>query len=305
MATNIASNNPDVLTADFAKIFHDTLNQTRSRIGDLYDMIPMGPRKDSVKLSQFGTLPDWTELSGTIPYNTINQGYDVTLTHKTFVNGFQVELELIEDDMYMVFSERPRSLATSYARTRENHGSRTFNNAFSVDTFFYNHTEGVALCSNSHTTTSGASTSSGFDNLATTALSAVSAEAARVQMRQFRGDQAEIISIVSDELVVPVALEASAWEIVNSQGKLDTANNNANFQQGRYRIIDWEYLTDANDWFMTDSAMRRSMLKWADRVAVGFAFVEDFDTTNGKWRGRARYSLGWRDWRWILGSSVS
>jgi hypothetical protein len=39
-------------------------------------------------------------------------------------------------------------------RTRQKHAARIFNNAFSVDSFFYNHTEGVALCSDTHTSNS-------------------------------------------------------------------------------------------------------------------------------------------------------
>ena len=69
------------------------------------------------------------------------------------------------------------------------------NNAFSIDTLFYNNSEGVALCSNSHITTSGASTSTGFDNLGTASLTATAVAAARISMVDFRGDRAERIGI--------------------------------------------------------------------------------------------------------------
>lgn len=305
MAVNIASANPDVLTPEFRKIFHEELAQLGTNIPELYDMPDKGPRSDSVKYSQVGTMANWSQFTGTVPYNTISQGYDVTMTHLEFANGFQVERPLIDDDLYHIYSGRPRGLAGSYGRTRETHGARSFNNAFSVDTFFSNNTEAVALCSNSHTTTSGASTTSGFDNLITSAFSAVSLATAYIQMVQFRGDQAERIQVAPNEILYPVDLYEAVFEVVSSMGKVDTNLNNRNVHEGAYRMIRWNYLTDTNNWFVMDSRLRREFLKWHDRIPVEFAFVEDFDTISGKWRGYSRYTLGHIDWRWILGAQVA
>jgi hypothetical protein len=86
---------------------------------------------------------------------------------------------------------------------------------------------------------------------------------------------------------------------------VDTANNNANVHQGRYRVIEWNYLTDVNDWFLIDDVLMKDSLRWYERVPIEHAMVEDFDTLVAKWRVYARYGLGYNDWRWILGSSVS
>jgi len=67
----------------------------------------------------------------------------------------------------------------------------------------------------------------------------------------------------------------------------------------------WEYLLDTNDWFMMDSSMMKDALKFVDRVKAEFGMAEEFDSFIGKWRLYARYSLGWNDWRFILGSQVS
>jgi hypothetical protein len=97
-----------------------------------------------------------------------------------------------------------------------------------------------------------------------------------------------------------------AYEIVGSQGKVDTANNNANVHYGQYEVIEWNYLTDTNNWFLIDSAMMKDFgLVWIDRVKGEFGFVEDFDTLQGKWRAYARWGNAWVDWRWLLGSEVS
>ena len=304
----VSGNFADLLDPRFKKIYNDTYKQLSDRISDFYDMVSGSdaPTSDTYRMSQVGTFGDVPEFTGTITYDDVHQGYDVTLTHKEYATGFQIDRKLFEDDLYSIMDGKPRGLATAFQRTRQKHAASLFNNAFSVDNTWMNHTEGVALCSDSHTTTApGVSTAAGFDNRITAALSAVSVAAARIQMRGFRGDRAERISVMPDCLVYPINLYQTAYEIIESEGVPDTANNNKNVHKGGYTGKDWEYISDTNDWWMVDTSMMKDCLKWVDRVKAEFGMVEDFDTFVGKWRLRARYSLGWRDWRFILGSQVS
>ncbi len=294
----------DLLDPRFQKIFHEQYNQLPDMLGELFTMPPDNGR-DTMRWSSVGAYSDWGEFTGTVGYQDASQGYDTIATHVEFASGVQVERKLYDDDQYNIMDQRPAGLATAANRTRQKHGARMLNNAFSVDTYFYVNSEGVALCSNSHTTTSGASTSSGFDNLATTALSGTSLAAARIQMVQFRDDAANRISLMPDEIWIPPDLYETAYEIVASMGKVDTANNNRNVHEGRYTIKEWNYLNDTNNWFLTDSAMRKMSCFWVDRVPVEFAFAEDLDTIVAKWRGYMRYSNAHTDWRWVLGSQVS
>lgn len=296
----------DLLDPRFQEIFQTALqyNQLRSKLGDLFTMPTQNGRND-MRWSQVGALPDFEEFTGNIGYSSQSQGYDTTLTYVEFANGIQVERRLFDDDQYNIMDQKPQALADSASRTREKHGARILNNAFSVDSYFYNNTEAVAMCSNSHTTTSGASTASGFDNLGTASLTATAVTAGLIQMRGFRGDQAERLSIVPDELWVPVDLCEQAYEIANSQGKVDSANNNANYLKGRLQVKEWEYLTDTNNWFICDSQLRKRMLFWVDRVPLEFAMVEDFDKIVAKWRAYMRYGNAQIDWRFIFGSQVS
>jgi phage major head subunit gpT-like protein len=252
-----------------------------------------------------GTLGDVPEFTGSVVMDDSHQGYDVIITPKEYASGYQIERKLYDDDQYGVMDQKPKSLAKAYNRTRQKHAASIWNNAFSIDSTWLTHSEGVALCSNSHTTTSGASTSVGFDNLATAALSAVAVQAGRVQMRNFRGDRAERITVMPSMILVPPDLEETAWEIANSSGKLDTANNNANFHKGKYKVVDWEYLTSARNWFMIDGDQMKEALTWIDRVKIEHAMVEDFQTLVAKWRVYARYGLGWNDWRFVLGFQVA
>ena len=294
----------DLLDPRFQKIFTDTLKPLPDMLGEVYTMVPSNGR-NNMTWSEVGTLTDWDEFTGTVAYTSVSQGYDVTMTPVEFTKGMQVDRKLFDDDQFHIMDQKPKSMAESLHRTRQSHGARIFNNAFTNDTLFYSHSEGVPLCSNSHTTTSGASTASGFDNMTTASMTATAVFAMRLQMVGYRGDQAERIEIMPDELWYPPDLSEQAFEIIKSQGKVDTANNNRNFHEGRYKPYEWRYLTDANNWFMCDSSLRKQFLFWQDRVPAEFAMIEDFDTLVAKWRGYTRYGMTYVNWRFVGGAQVA
>jgi phage major head subunit gpT-like protein len=284
-------------------IFHAEYDELPDMVPRLYTTPPTNGRED-MRWSEVGDFGDFSEFDGSVDYDSLSQGYDTTATPIEFASGFQVRRKLFDDDQYHIMDQRPANLANAGNRTRQKHAARPFNNGFSVDSYFYNNTEGVAMCSASHTTTSGASTASGFDNLSTSALSATAFAAARIQMKGFRNDRGGRISVMPNELMYPVGLYETAWEIINSQGKLDTGDNNPNVHQGAYKLVEWEYL-DGSNWFLMDSNARRRSLFWIDRIPLEFAFAEDLDTLVAKWRAYMRYANAHRNWRFVLGALVS
>lgn len=297
--------NPDVLNRNYSKIFYGTLKELPSMLDQLYT-IKKGRRGADERQSQFGTFGDWSEFNGTVNYQSAYQGYDVTGTYKHFASGFQVDDTYSEDDLFGVVENYPAELALAGKRTKEGHGAQMFTLMDSVNTDFYNHTEGVALVSNSHTTTvPGVSTSSGFDNLTTAAMSLTSVIAMRIQMRNFRGDQGNRINVEPDELWYPPDLCADAFEILESMGRPDNASNAKNYMFNRLVAKEWNYMTDANNYALCDSSMRKQMVFWYDYIPFQFARAEDMDTIVMKWRGRTRYTFLYRDWRWICGAVVS
>ena len=135
----------------------------------------------------------------------------------------------------------------------------------------------MALCSTAHTRVG---TDTTVSNSGTTALSQTSLEATRLLMRDYVDETDNLITARGDTLLVPPDLEETAWEIVNAQGKVGTADNDPNFSKGKYRIIVWDYLNDSNNWFLIDSRFAKMYLKWFDRIPVEFNKDKDFDTLN-------------------------
>ena len=240
------------------------------------------------------------EFDGTIPYDDFKQQYRVSYSHKEWVKGIKIERKLVDDDLYSIINKRPAQLALVAKRTQEKHGSSVFNNAFNTSVFAGG--DGLALCAGLHTRVGTTTTNS---NVGTTALSATAVEAARLAMRALTDETDNLLIARGDTLLVPPALEEQAWEIVNATGKMDTADNNPNFNKGKYKIIVWDYLTDSNNWFMLDSKMMKMYLKWFNRIPTEFNKDKDFDTYIAKWSVYSRYSYGFSDWTWIRGYNVA
>jgi hypothetical protein len=299
----ISAAHGDLLDRRFSKIFSDTFKRLPEMRSLLFNVQTARKGADE-KFSQLGELGDLQVFDGNITYDSTFQGYDVTATHKEYALGMQIQRTLMDDDLFSQMDRQPAKLARSAQRTLEGFGARLFTMAFSNDTLFYSHSEGVPLCSNSHTTTSGASTAVGFDNLATAALSATAVASNRIQMRGFRGDRAERINVEPTEIWIPPDLYETAYEIVSSLGKVNTAENNANVHYGQYNIMEWNYMSSPADWFMVDGEARKDNALWFNRMPVEFANTNEFDTFVRKWRTYTRFSYAWIDWRWVLGNDV-
>jgi len=288
----------DLLTPGFRKIFSDQFNIIPSMLPDLFNM--MTSDKPEEKDSAVGGFSDFGEFTGTIGYDEVYQQYDVTYRFTEFAKGFKVQRKLWDDDLYSIMNKKPQGLAVAARRTREKRGATIFNNAF-TDTSISG--DALSLCSTAHTSiTPGVATQS---NRGTSALSATAIEAARTAMADFRDSEGEKITVIPDLLLVPRGLEQTGWEIIASRGKVETANNNANFHYGKYKLAVWDYLTDSNNWFMIDSNLKDMFLMWFDRIPLEFGRDKDFDTYQAKFSAYMRFGAGYSDWRWVHGSLVS
>ena len=119
---NLSSSNPDVLTPEFKKVFYEKYRQLPSKIDMFYTKESKGPRGDVTKFSEIGGQTNWTEFNGNVQYEAVQEGYDVTLEHKEFTKGFQLERKLMDDDLTGIYSQKPRapgaSLSAAYVRYR-------------------------------------------------------------------------------------------------------------------------------------------------------------------------------------------
>jgi len=273
-----------------------------SRIPMLFNIM------DSTKAQEHflgvGAMGSWKEFKGAIEYDDFDQLYKTSLTHKEYVQGFKVERKLVDDDLYNVINTRPRQLALSATRTREEHAASVFTNAFSGS---YVGGDAVSLCNDSHPI-SPTHTGDVIDNTGTLALSYDNVIATDLLMRAFTDDRGNKAAVRPDTLLVPINLQQTAWEILNTVGnKPNTTDTVGNFARSFLNnVIVWDYLTDTNAWFLIDSRLAKQHLLWIDRIPLEFQMdpASDF-RLEARFRGYMRYSYGWSDFRWVYGQNPS
>lgn len=253
-------------------------------------------------------IPDPEAFQGIIQYQGVYPGYHTKIEPKEYAGGITIQRRLLDTDRYDVIEKMSKGLAEAANRKMNKIAHEPFLYFDSSAFTFVTSEEGVALCSNSHTTkVPDVSTATGFDNLSTLPFDATNLEALRIQSKGFKSDIGERIQTNFDTIVHGTNLAADVWEVINSSGKTGDNLNNDNFQRGRWKSIELPLLddTDTNDWFIVDSTAMKDSLLWIDAVPVEFNATTDFDTMMRKYADYFVCGWGFTCWRWILGSSVS
>jgi hypothetical protein len=276
----------------------------------LMSLMGVSGSASSVEYSQgvgtFGLVPEYNSADAdgnpaSIIYDTFNPLFEATFTHKEYAKGVAIERKLFDDNRTGQILRKAQSLGHSFGTTRAYHASSILNNAFATVTG----PDSVYLCSATHNVSEV--DGSHVSNLGTTALSYASVVATLLAGADMDDDRGYPMPSIYNVLYVPTALQSKAYEIVNAIGKPETANNDANFlaSQGLRVVVD-PYLTDANNWFMIDSAKASMHALWFNRVnpEISLDPSSDFNLV-AKYRGYMRYSFGWDDFRWIWGHNVS
>lgn len=281
-------------------------------LADLTDWIPivftvMPSDRATERFGMIGEAGDWVEFLGSTSYDTLYEQYNVVATHRQYNSGLIVTRTMMDDDLTgLMRGDLFEPLINASVVTRQKHAARVFNFMTSNDLSFYTHSEAVALVSNSHTTRStGVSTTNGFDNLTTDALTPTSYRAARIQFRRLRNDRANLIDAEADELWCGLDLGPVAEEIVGTKAGLNTDFGNINPEYKTAKVYAWNRITDTNDWAICNSKLRKKNLRWYDHTKPETRQIADFETFQIKRAGYMRYSFARRNHVWIVGASVS
>lgn len=259
--------------------------------------------KTSKKLTEtyleLGDTGPMNEFTGDLEYEDVQQGYKMTLTAKEYAKGMKIQKKFVLTDQLDIVEGLPKLLGLAARRRIAADTAAILNDAFNTS---YTTIDGLQLCSSAHTSNNGGSSQS---NRGTTAFSEPAVDAARIAMKAFVSNTDELFEVNPDLLIVPRSLEKAAYEIINSSGKVDTANNNINFHKGKYKLLVLDRLDDSNNWFFVDSELMKIFNVWNNVAPLEFGQAEQFDGLAARYRAYMFYGFGSRDWRWIYGAEVA
>lgn len=213
----------------------------------------------------FPEVAEGTEIS----FKRSKQGSNKTISPSKFALGFSISQEAVDDGKFDLVALMVRKLARSARETQEIDAMNTFNNGFgSAET-----ADGVSLFNLAHPLPSGGSYRNRLStdsDLSQTALDTMLTD----YETQFVGDSGIISDIRPRWLVVHPSQKRFAMELVGSELKPDTSDNNLNaFRQDGIEVLSSPHLTDLDAWFLVsqpdDNGLRIIMREALQTKAAG------------------------------------
>ena len=125
-------------------------------------------------------------------------------------------------------------------------------------------------------------------------------------MQNFRGDNNELLAVAPKTILIPndAKLKKEVFAAIGAD-KNPVADSNAfNFIFGRWNVIVWNYLNQfitagTQPWILYDPDynMEYGGAIFTDRTALDVRSTLDENTDANVWRGYARFTAGFNDWR--------
>ena len=296
----------DLLNSNIRKIYGEELKQVPTQYQNVFHV--ENSSKDREIESSASGLSQFVQTGENQPvtYEDRNQGYDVTYTHLKWAKAISISKEMWDDDRFGVMRRGTADLAKSKMRTKDAIGSDIFNYGFTSGgggKASFTAGDAVALFSASHPRTDGGAVQS---NTTTVDLNESALETALVTMRATLDDKGQLQGVNPTTLLIPPALEKEARILLDSTGRVGTANNDVNPYKGRLEIIVWDRIGSAaggsdTAWFILAPSDHK--LIYFNRNDTGLQGPDyDFDNDVAKWKDSFRVLPGWSDWRGVYGS---
>lgn len=256
--------------------------------------------------------------NGEYPVDGMQEGFSKVLEHITWKNSFSLSREIIDDAKLMDLKQKPAAFITSYYRTREKFGAALLGAAiqkngsvnYGGQVFSTTGADGQVLFSKTHPAkVKGANQS----NLFADAFSADALGAMETAMQDFRGDNAEVLDVAPTTILIPndFALKKAVFAAIGADKDPGTANNGFNYQFGRWNVIVWPYLNQfiasgTSPWVLLDKRYNdeHGSAIWLDRVKLEVRSELASNDAN-VWKGYARFTAGFNDWRGYAVGGVS
>ncbi len=302
----VKSDIPDLFRKGLKTVYMQTFDETMANWDKVTTRVMSDT--DTEDYAWLGSLPSVREFVDERQVQDM-AAYSYAIKNKKWESTIAVDRTALEDDQYGQIALRIKQMAAS-AKTH-------------LDTITFNllGTGFTSLCYDglpffgSHPTSSLAGAGPAQTNTGSDALSAASLQSAITQMMRFTDDQGRPTGIMPTLLVVPPEMYWEASQLLNSTfypdptaaGSQDLA---ANPLKGMLTLLTTPYLASPLDWFLLDTrrvvkALVLQMRKDFEFNALEGNSEEGFMRDQYLYGVRARYNVGFGDWRAAFGAHVS
>lgn len=233
-------------------------------------------------------------------FDNAEQGFITRFTHVTYGLGFIITKEAVEDDLYdQLAMVRSKSLARSMRHTKDLVAANVLNRATTAG---YTGGDGATLLSTAHKHINSADYANKLSTAAN--LSEAALEDAVIALGKFTDDRGLRMAIKPRKLVIPVDLQFEAERILNTDGRVASADNDLNAIRSLGKVPGGftvnNYLTDTNQWFLLTDCPNG--LIHFERRPDEFTMDNEHTSDNAQYKATGRFSVGWADPKGIFGS---
>ena len=291
-----------LLTPGLKTAFFGTFDMMGHQYRSIATTIPSD--KESEHYAWLGSVPLVNEFTDERQAGAFRE-YDYSIKNKTWESTIAVDRAAIEDDQYGQIAMKARMMGESAVQHLDTVTFGLLSSGFGSVCFdgqpyFGAHQQGDAPVQS---------------NVGNEALSSSTLQAAITAMMRFTDDRNRPMGIMPDTLVVPPELYWEASQLLNSAFYPDAVSEAsqllaANSLKGLLNLVMSPFLRDANDWFLVDSKRVVKPIILQMRKDFDFEALEQNSET-GFMRDvfyygvRARYNVGFGDWRAAYGSQVA
>lgn len=270
------------------ELFRQELGMHPSRREALFKIVPhdrdIWQSAEIADMELFPEVPEGTEYS----FKRAKQGSSKTLTPSKYGLGFSISEETVDDGKFDLIADMTRKLAESARESQEIQAMNVFNNGFGSELAW----DGLSVFNSAHL--AGPSGLTFRNQLAVAAdLSTTALDTALADFEtQFVGDSGIIKNIQPKILLVHPTMKRYAMELVGSELKADTADNNMNsFKGDGLQVLSSPHLTDPDAWFLC-AAPGRSGLRIINRSPIQTKSDTSFSTDAIMYKSRYREKIG-------------
>ncbi len=254
---------------------------------------------------------------GDYPTDGMQEGFKKVITHETWKNSFAITQEAVEDAVTLDLKRKPTAFVNGYYSTRERFaaamiaGGLGSSITFRGKKFDTTCADGRPLFDKEHPSAlagkPGAAKpqSNVFEGAFTNKVLGQVA----TRMQNFVDDRGEPLAIRPDTILLAndELLKYAVFEAIGADKDPETSNNGFNYHYGMWNVIVWPYL---NNLFNTGTAADKPVIlldsqynetyegaDWLERVKLTVESYRDPGNDNNIWKGRARFGVGFYDFR--------
>lgn len=231
-----------------------------------------------------------------IVYDDPIQGGSRRYIPDTYALGWVVTEEMLDDDKYSIMRKVPAELMKSHRQLWEQGGANVLNGSFSTTTT----ANGNALCAVSQPLLRGGTYSNRLNPDSDITQTAI--QDSLVLFENMVNESGLRMRLNPTTVYINPNLQFVAAEVLQSQFKPYTGNNEVNAVQGRLEPVVLHYVTLINAWWVAaDKSDHHMKFIWRKKPVA--QTIDDFETKGVKHSVHCRWVAGATHWNGIVGSN--